>query len=440
MRVSELKTSAESGHARVSAVVQWEDCERPAREVYIGTHERFGGDLTCNSNVFLTGVLIPAMRHGEQRVLVDGKVCPQLRNGLITAMELLRSWYGEAGHRPVQIEATRGFDPPTRCKVPRTGSFMSGGVDALATLRSNRLNFDLDHPGSIRDCFFVHGFQLGAYESRDDKMSNFLLAVSSLSELAKSTEATLIPVYTNLRHLDDYLNFFSLEFHGAFLAAIAHAFSRRISAGLIASSCSIKDQVPFGTHPLLDSNFSTAGVSIHHDGVRYSRQEKMRLVAQWDEGLRTLRCCTQSLPPTGVLNCGQCEKCIRTMIELLLLDKLNQCPTFQYNDVTADMIGTLRVTVGEGPFDPRKQFPFVPHVFLNWGNAHHWREMVEALKEIGRRDLAKAIERKLVEFNRYRTIVTVRGRLSRFDRRFLRGTLSKTYRLVRGRGRSKCRD
>jgi hypothetical protein len=184
MKIHDLHCSQDNGRVRGAATVTWEDCEQTQREIYFETDARFADDLTCNPNAFLLAAFAPAMRHGERRVRVERKVCPQLRNGLVTAMQLLRRWYGEARHRPVAIEPTESFAPPMSPSLSRTASFLSGGVDALATVRSNRLDFPLDHPGSIADGFFVHGVDVGRYEDLQNNQDNSNLAAAALTEFA----------------------------------------------------------------------------------------------------------------------------------------------------------------------------------------------------------------------------------------------------------------
>lgn len=58
-----------------------------------------------------------AMRHGEERVSINAEICPELRNGLITAMSLIRHWYEWYGpdRNLVQIEAKTRSSLPTSC-------------------------------------------------------------------------------------------------------------------------------------------------------------------------------------------------------------------------------------------------------------------------------------------------------------------------------------
>jgi hypothetical protein len=70
-----------------------------------------------------------------------------------------------------------------------------------------------------------------------------------------------------------------------------------------------------GSHPALDGLFSSQRIAIIHDGGRFSRLEKVRDLANWPAALEALRVCPARLEDGG--NCGKCEKCLRTRLELL---------------------------------------------------------------------------------------------------------------------------
>ena len=52
-----------------------------------------------------------------------------------------------------------------------------------------------------------------------------------------------------------------------------------------------------------------------HDGARHARFQKVRELASWPTALAALRVCPGN--PGNELNCGVCEKCLRTRLELL---------------------------------------------------------------------------------------------------------------------------
>lgn len=423
---------------RITATVTWEDCDRDEKVIYFETDSQFADDLRPDPNAFLLAAIMPAMRHGERRIRVDGTVCPNLYRGLEVARRVLSNWYGEKGHRPITIEATQGVQPLLPCEPRRAASFMSGGLDALATLRSNRLDYPLDHPDSIRDCFFVHGFDIGGYEKLESNRENSQTAIDSLRTLSDQIDVNLIPVQTNQRYLDDDDLFFARDSHGAALASVAHAFSTRISSASIATGSSLEDlEPPHGSHPYLDPNFSTSHLEIVHDGVWFSRLEKARMVGNWEQGLATLRACFDAFRPVDALNCGECEKCLRTMTELLVLGKLAYAPTYPYDDLTPEMIGTLQarpenMQMTEGRVNTLQR----AYRMLNPGNVEFWRELVEPLRNMGRDDLVITLTEKLTVYDTWRAEHAVKlARLelrtlaANFDRDRCGGTLKRLRRL-----------
>lgn len=396
MKIENLRSD---GTARVAATVIWEDCDRPTQEIYFETTQEFAQDLTCNPHAFLIACIMPAMRHGEARVLIEAEICPELRNGLITAMSWMRHWYG-GDRKLVQIEAKTKSHLPTPPPPQRAGFFFSGGIDSLTTLRTNRLDFPSEHPGSFKDGLLIYGIERGA------ELKYFEQAVKSLSVIAQDADIKLIPVYTNVRHLDEDSAFWGQEFQGAVLCAVAHAFSRRLTTVTIPSSFDIDHLYPYGSHPLLDSNYSSSDLQVRHDSILLSRLTKTKIVADWDVALQNLRVCNKKdLIKAGELNCGKCEKCIRTMTGLLALGKLDKAPTFPEADVTENLL----VTNAYIKHPPYAEF--------------YYRELITPLAAKGRHDLVRGIERIIARYHR-------EEKLKQFDRQFLKGNLLKFYKKV----------
>jgi hypothetical protein len=414
VRIENLRSENKQNRARVAATVTWEDCDRPRQEIYFETPEEFGQDLTCNPHAFLVGCLMPAMRHGENRIAIDEEICPELRSGLVTAMSLMCHWYGSP-RQPVRIEAKTAAHPLLTHTEERSGSFLSGGIDSLATLRTNRLDFPLSHPRSIKDCLFVFGFDMGATEGSDREIGTFERSLASLKPVVADAGITLIPVFTNVRHLDSDVQFWMHEFHGAALASVAHALSARLAIVSIASSPDTAfSSSPYGSHPLLDHNYSSAELQIRHDGVRFSRLDKVRIVADWDVALQNLRVCTAN--PSGGLNCGACEKCIRTMTELLAVGKLAHTRAFPVQDVSEALLGSIAITAED-----------IDCLY---------RELIEPLKAAGRLDLASVIEAKSTQFHKHlkwEREQDWKGTVKRFDRRYLNSGLFRFYKTARTR-------
>ena len=389
MRINQSDLDRSGARPRVSATVTWEDNDRPSNQVYFETDYAFGEALTLNPNAFITACLAPAMHHGEQRLTIDAPICPELRNGLVTAMNWLHAWHPQLPL--LQIEAATDAPLIGARDAKRPAMFLSGGVDSLATLRSNRFDFPLDHPRSIRDGLVVHGFDISGTHVMGDQTELFDRAVSALKPIAAEAGVTLIPITTNVRSLDDDVHFWMYQFHGAALAAVAHSLANRLGTVHIAATYDIRHLKPWGSHPLLDPYYSSTDLQVRHDNDRMSRLDKVRVIADWDAALRNLRTCTENNP--GALNCGKCEKCIRTMLELLAVGKLADSAAFAANDVTVDMLQAVQ--------------------FTNSYQESCYCDVVEPLIAHGRSDLAVIIEAKSVEFHRQLEM----GRGARLERR-----------------------
>ena len=93
MRIENYRSEKKDNRYRVSAQVKWEDCERPLQEIYFETAEEFSKDISCNPHAFLVACIMPAMRFGEKRIFIDSEICPELLDGLITAMSLICNWF-----------------------------------------------------------------------------------------------------------------------------------------------------------------------------------------------------------------------------------------------------------------------------------------------------------------------------------------------------------
>lgn len=63
---------------------------------------------------------------------------------------------------------------------------------------------------------------------------------------------------------------------------------------------------------MTDPMLSSAGFSIVNDGGAYSRSEKARAIATWDEAMRGVRVCWEGRRKDR--NCGKCPTCVWTAL------------------------------------------------------------------------------------------------------------------------------
>ena len=345
------------------------------------------------------------MRYGEKRIRIDAPICPELKDGLITAMNYLIHWHG-GDRRVIPIEAPLQSEPLFPHKPMRAGCFFSGGIDALAMLRDNHCNFPSEHPRYIQDGILVYGLLKG----EDEFDPSFQKVINAISMMAKDAGINLIQVNTNtnahLKDLDSDYNFWKFEYQGSCLAAIANAFAPRLSTVSIASTYDIPHLGPWGSHPLLDSLYSSTDLQIRHENAALSRLEKTKLVGEWDVALKHLRVCNKKESYSqGNYNCGKCEKCVRTMTALLALGLLDETSTFKEKDVSKKLLlETCNLT------DSYEESCY--------------QELIEPLKQIGRDDLVSGIKQVI---NRYHE-KDLKGLIKRLDRAFFNGNLRSYFR------------
>ena len=309
---------ANSSDGRVnSATVSWEDQDYPDQELVFeigdGVSERPQESRQPCVDAFLAACFPLAAVHGEARVRIEGQPCPMLVEGMYTAHAWWTSWGGMPFPMP-SIETSSRRDDRIPSGPRRGVAFLSGGVDGLHTLMWNRRRYRPDDAAYIRDALFIHGFDIGK-RARKPETERFKSAQESLEALAAETGLRLITCRTNLRHLPSKPDFWYYRHNGAALAAVGHAAILGSAFLFIGASHDIANPVPIGSHPAVDGLFSSQRVTIVHDGARYSRFQKVRELASWPAALAALRVCPGD--PGNELNCGVCEKCLRTRLELL---------------------------------------------------------------------------------------------------------------------------
>jgi hypothetical protein len=408
MRIENLRKETHGDRTRVVATVIWENRVRPVQEVFFETTSDYAADLTCNPNAFLAACGIPAMRFGEQRVTIDAPICPVFKEGLENVMDTLSYWYG-GDRRVIPIEAPSQTAVSTTARPSRAGCFFSGGIDALCMLRKNHLSYPSDHPRYVRDGILVYGILKG----EDEKDPAFQHVLDAISALALDAGINLIPIYTNahafIRDLDSRYKFWKYEFHGAFLAAVSHVLSGRLSTVSIASSSDLTDLNPWGTHPLIDPQLSSGEVDIHHEDFTLSRFEKTKIVGEWATALQHLRVCNHKTSyQSGNYNCGRCEKCINTMTALLSLGLLEQTQTFVEKNVSAKQLFKAARIPDADVYDEAC-----------------YRDLIVPLKQMGRLDLVVGIQGAIL-YGR------LKYGLKQWDRVLFRGTLFKLIHWLQG--------
>ena len=406
MRIEDFRSESGGGRVTIRARVVWEDWDRPPIELRFGTA---AGDRpeSAGAEPFLVACAHSARLRGERRIRIEGAICPLLHDGVRTVQRILSSWYG--GSPGAAIEPAKGFRSHST-RAARAGLFLSGGVDSLHALFTNRRIFSPDHPASYRTALHVPGFSFPDPSPDDRARSIASRQKRAVAAVAARTGLEVAAVETNAGTVETDFEVHVRQSHGAELASAAHVLSARLGTAAIASSFEApKALEPYGSHPVLDSLYSSSALAVSHEGLGYTRLEKVGDLAAWEPAQDSLMVCFEGPLSDERLNCGRCEKCLRTMTALSIAGGLPRFPVFGTARLDAEAIDEMPIG-------------YHPHAF-----AHYWEPMAEALRGQGRADLARAVSRRVEEARRLHRWLTERdwkGKVRRLDRRLFGGRLA----------------
>ncbi|HET9796307.1 MAG TPA: hypothetical protein VFS34_17835 [Thermoanaerobaculia bacterium] len=415
MRIEAARESRDGERASVTARFEWEDADLPPLEMFFSVAGVGAEALRADLHPFLLAAAIPAWRRGERRIAVAGSLCPRLRDGIGAAQRLLSRWW-RLDREAVRLEPASGWRPFAR-RRDRAALFLTGGVDSLHLLRTNRRAFPADHPAAFRDA--ISSLRMSFVEAEPSPRAVDLARRQSRSvaAVAAGSGLDLVEIDSNFRLLDPAPRLAGPQEQGALLAALAHLAAARVGSAAIAATFHASSLPRWGTHPLLDPLYSSSGVEIRHEGYHATRPEKIEAIADWDLARRHLLVCFEGPLADGELNCGRCEKCLRTMTALEALGVLDEFPAFGGARVTEEAIEAM--TFGYSP----EYFEF------------SWAPLLALLESRDRRRLARAVRAKIARGRRieaWNREADWRGRLRRLDRRFLGGALVRVTRKWRG--------
>jgi hypothetical protein len=288
----------------------------------------FGSAL---ADAFVTGLIASAMRLGED-IRVEGAVSTRLAHGLETYQQVLNTWWPEF-FQPIDIRYDHLEDRPQDPRPSGVGCTFSGGLDsfhAVHQMLPEQIRFS---SFSITHALMINGFdQLYDPERQGLAQSMLDLYRDALGQWG----VNLIMLDSNLKACRNATLGRPEQVHsysGA-LAACAHALGGLFGRfGISGHATYAYNQLePDGSHPAVDPLFSSDQLQIMHTGTTHSRSRKLELLADNPQVQKCLRVCFGPIlfdPASGTpRNCCACEKCVRTMASLIIIDKLDDFPTF----------------------------------------------------------------------------------------------------------------
>jgi hypothetical protein len=285
-----------------------------------------------DASPFAAALLLPSMKQGED-LIIEGSVSARLYQGMHEIMQEVLKW--DIGLHPINIRADAlATDPP---RPQRSASFFSGGVDSFYTYLKHKTDpAPKDRIGSF---ILVNGFDINRRNT-----GLWDRAHQNIASIAEADGVELIVVRSNIQGLVEPVLLWDYT-HGGCLAAVGLFLRGGFGQIYIPSTHSVAEQIPWGSNLALDGHWSTEQTTFVHDGTEATRIEKVSSqIARSPLALKHLRVCFAN--EKGAYNCGRCDKCLRTMINLYVAGALEQSSTFPHH-IDPDLVAAIPTIPGE---------------------------------------------------------------------------------------------
>jgi hypothetical protein len=279
--------------------------------------------------------LLPLVARTGESIRIPLPVDAEFLLNARALLRLWRSWYPSLV-TVVDIDADTPTSP--RARGHNVGTFFSAGVDSWFTALRRRdishwivcLGFDM--PVTSVDVYRRHRDRLAAIAQRAGK--------------------PLISCATNIRQTRWGVSHWEHLCFGPALGMTAHFLGSDFRRVYVPGSFDFSTLRPWGSHPLSDNLFTSSSTEVLHEGAEATRYEKTEYLCGSDLAIETLHVCYRGQSGLGQddTNCCACQKCLRTMIALEILGKLEHARLFDASKLTPERIEVLFVNDVERPF------------------------------------------------------------------------------------------
>lgn len=314
-----LSVGARTGRVRLSARITSEGKSHRSSLLWFDLPEQDATGDIRDGTPWLQASLPWAFHHGED-IEIDARVDGVWLENSAKLLEIYSGWY--PGSRLVKIRTSGTTVPAPAPERRTTGLFFTGGVDSFHTLYScDQEPAAMGTPSyTVQDLIYVLGYDIPLRHHR-----SLAGKVAILEEVARRTGKNLIIASTNLRETFLSKVRWDTVMHGAALATVGMLLDRRVETLLVSAGGKGLESRPWGSHFLTDPLHSTSRTRVVRYADQVDRFSKLKVIANHPVALDYLHVCWVD---ESHLNCGSCEKCLRTMAGLELLGVLQEAGSF----------------------------------------------------------------------------------------------------------------
>lgn len=344
VRLTDVRISRRGEWARLSGAVHqpWSSYAAPAGngaatnrnsanstsepvELYFEVPVEYESWLYASGDAFLPALLPPAMNRGCE-LTIDAPVTRDMLQWAADFQGAYEDWY------PGSMSAVK-LNAPQKGELQcasdgNVALFFSQGVDSFYSLLKNMRGMP-DRAKPITHLLYVEGIDTALADMQEAEATR-----AGMRDVAAAAGKKLIIARTNLRdHFPlDYGKYYS----GPCLSAVAVAIARGLDHAMVAIAADYAYFGPSASNELVEGRVRIGTFHLKYDGLELNRLERITTIVGRDPiALRHLRVCTQNR--SGSFNCGQCPKCMRTVVTLHLMGTLKNTATFPH-DFSARMV------------------------------------------------------------------------------------------------------
>ena len=360
---------SKSNMVRLVGEVTYDDNKLASELYWYEIPKEYEEYISDSGNPWLVCLLALAMKLNEPLILSQ-PIDKQLLNNCHKLMKIWKGWYPHLFI--VNIEAdllTRNIGTSNK-----NISFYSGGIDSNFTI----LKIKKDNIYQLDDLITTWGFDITCQNNK--AFEKFYKMLKNATAIWQDS-LNHFYVKTNIKETRLQEADWAGLFCGAAIASVALVLERRYKNILISSTGETDSNklVRRCSTPITDPLYSTSTSTVIHYGTKYSRIDKTNFVSAHDHLLPYMKVCANS---RSEKNCGQCNKCYRTMINLYLNNCLYKSTSFPTNK-----------------FEIKK----IPYVYHGSEVTKGFFEELQKYAEYkGREDISKAIAESFIYTKRLR--------------------------------------
>ena len=246
----------------------------------------------------------------KKDLFIEGRVTKSALTHIEEFLQIWSVWAPERFFR-IKLDVAEIVDDIPNRDLPAVLAF-SGGVDASFSLAAHESGLLGRLNRKIGLGVMIVGFDLPNGDT--DAVNNAYRAVET--SLGDPFGIPAVAVNTNWQPE------FCPEWewgYNAGVTAVLHLFSNHYASGIFSSDYNYREELnlePRGSHMIINHLLGSYTFPIINTGGTHTRLQKIRFLKEFPGLIERLRVCWQI--GTNGKNCGECEKCDRTRLELLL--------------------------------------------------------------------------------------------------------------------------